>query len=109
MDWLKEGVWEKVLGNIRTKPVYCRADAGERVRKNVLDPFTLLAVARGAGIRDEHQLVTAVIQASAMSCTSAAVGAFHNTLLAGANGWDKAHGYDLVNDCLLYTSPSPRD
>ncbi len=74
------------------------AKSEERLRKNVIDPFSSIVIASVLEIDTSSDLLGAQALRTTMGGISNAVGAFHQTILGAVPGWaDHDFGYDLEN------------
>lgn len=96
-DWLPDAALEAATTTFARSIAKCREERQARSRRNVLDPFSLIAVAHVFGANSADDALSYADMSAIVGCIGNALGRFHQQVLGGANGWrDHDRGFDLI-------------
>lgn len=99
LDWLREGELKAATLKFKEAIAKCRDEQQRRAVRNVLDPFSMVAVAYVFGTKTSEELMPSIGVNSVVNCIGNALGRFHQDVLGSANGW-KNHdrGFVLISE-----------
>ena len=96
LPWIDDRVLRHVVLTMLERAQDASNHAPERIKKNVIDPFSSLIIAAATGISEEDDLTSVQQVNSASSGISNAIGNFHQQILGAVDGFDNHDaGYDL--------------
>lgn len=96
-DWLPEAALEAATDTFAASIARCRREQRVRIRRNVLDPFSLAAVAHVFGADSADDVLDYARMSAVIGCIGNALGKFHQQVLGGAEGWrDHNRGFDVI-------------
>lgn len=97
--WISDSDLEKAVNQFAERANNAKRCASERMKKNVVDPFSSLIVASTLGVDSREVLVGAQQNASALGGIYNALGDFHQQVLGSVDGWTNHDAsYDLENE-----------
>lgn len=98
LSWISDLDLEKAVELLVKRANDAKVKAPERMRKNVVDPFSSLVVASTFGVKTKAQLVNTQQASSALDGMGNALGSFHQQVLSSVDGWvNYDASYDLEN------------
>ena len=98
-DWLSDELLEAATTTFVDSIARCKDEQQERVRRNVLDPFSLASIAHVFGVDTADDILGYASTSAVIGCIGNALGRFHQQVLGGADGWrDHDRGFDLISD-----------
>ncbi len=98
LSWLSDEDLYSAIDELKIRANRAKEQAGQRMKKNTVDPFASLIIAHTYQVQSAQELQSLQESASAQSGISSAVGHFHQRILGSINGWkDHDAGYDLEN------------
>lgn len=96
-DWLPDATLEAAISTFATSIAKCREEQEVRSQRNVLDPFSLIAIAHVFEADSADDALAYAGMSAIIGCIGNALGRFHQQVLGGANGWrDHDRGFDLI-------------
>ena len=96
-DWLPDAALEAATNTFAASIARCRQEQRVRIRRNVLDPFSLIAVAHVFAADNADDVLGYARMSAVIGCIGNALGKFHQQVLGGADGWrDHNRGFDLI-------------
>ena len=101
LDWIADSDLEDAVNLLVKRANDARTKAPQRMKRNVVDPFSSLVVASTFKIKTEEELVNAQQASSALDGMGNALGSFHQQVLSSVRGWvDHDASYDIENEDL---------
>ena len=98
LNWISDARLYSAVNTLAEGCAKARDEAGTKIHKNVVDPFSCLTVASTFKIQTVDGLLELQKYASALSGIASAIGNFHQNILSSVDGWvDHDAGYDLEN------------
>lgn len=98
LSWITDPDLESAVNILTKRANDAKEKAPERMKKNVVDPFSSLVVASTFHVQTKEQLVNAQQASSALDGMGNALGSFHQQVLSSVKGWvDYDASYDLEN------------
>lgn len=98
-DWLSDADLQAAADSFEQAIERCREEQAGRVRRNVLDPFALAAIAHAYGANTAEDAISYSTMNAVVLCISSALGRFHQQVLGSASGWrNHDRGFDLISD-----------
>ena len=99
LDWLREGELKAATIKFKEAIAKCRDEQQRRTVRNVLDPFSMVAIAYVFGTKTSEELMPSIGVNSVVNCIGNALGRFHQDVLGSANGWENHdRGFDLISE-----------
>ena len=99
LDWLREGELKATTIKFKEAIAKCRDEQQRRTVRNVLDPFSMVAIAYVFGTKTSEKLMPSIGVNSVVNCIGNALGRFHQDVLGSANGWENHdRGFDLISE-----------
>ena len=99
LDWLREGELKAATIKFKEAIAKCRDEQQRRTVRNVLDPFSMVAIAYVFGPKMSEELMPYIGVNSVVNCIGNALGRFHQDVLGSANGWENHdRGFDLISE-----------
>ena len=97
-EWISESDLRRAVLDFAGRAGSARAEANERMRKNVVDPFSSMITASTLGVASRDELMDIQRGASALGGIYNALGNFHQQVLGSVCGWaNHDASYDLEN------------
>ena len=98
-DWISdahlEAATDAFIGSIEK----CKDEQSERMRRNVLDPFSLISIAHVFAARTAGDVLDYAGTSAVIGCIGNALGRFHQQVLGNAEGWrNHDRGFDVICD-----------
>lgn len=98
LQWISDSDLEEAVSQFVKRANNAKRCASQRMKKNVVDPFSSLIVASTLNMDSKEALINAQQNASALSGIYNALGNFHQQVLGSVIGWTNHDaGYDLEN------------
>ena len=99
LSWISDSDLENAVSILTKRATDAKEKAPERMKKNVVDPFSSLVVASTFDIKTKEQLVNAQQASSALDGMGNALGSFHQQVLSSVDGWfNRDASYDIENE-----------
>lgn len=96
-DWLPNADLEAATNTFAASIARCRDEQQARIRRNVLDPFSLMSIAHVFGAATTEDALRYAGMSAVIGCIGNALGKFHQQVLGSAHGWrDHDRGFDLI-------------
>lgn len=96
-DWLPNADLEAATNTFAVSIARCRDEQQARIRRNVLDPFSLISIAHVFDAATTEDALRYAGMSAVIGCIGNALGKFHQQVLGSAHGWrDHDHGFDLI-------------
>lgn len=96
LSWISDEDLLKAVHSLQNRANEADSKSAERIKKNVVDPFSSLIIASSLAVDSTSSLVSIQKSASALSGISNALGHFHQNILGSVRGWENHDaGYDL--------------
>ena len=99
LSWLKNEDLENAISQLQARIKAATKNVDQRIRKNVVDPFSSLLIASAFEAKGDMELKNLHRSSSISSGISSAIGNFHQSILSRVSGWENHDaGYDLMNN-----------
>ena len=99
LTWLRRHELDAATDKFKTAIADCRLKYRQRMNHNVLDPFSLAAIAHVFRRVTSGDVIDVAGSNAVVNCIGNALGRFHQEVLASADGWSNHdRGFDLISE-----------
>ena len=96
-DWIDDAALEAATNGFIESIARCKDEHAQRMRRNVLDPFSLISIAHVFVAPTPDDVLGYAGTSAVIQCIGNALGKFHQQVLGNAKGWlNHDRGFDLI-------------
>ena len=99
LTWLRRHELDAATDKFSAAIADCRMKYRQRMSRNVLDPFSLAAIAHVFRSTSSDDVIDIAGSNAVVNCIGNALGRFHQEVLGSADGWSNHdRGFDLISE-----------
>ena len=99
LKWIADGDLTKATDKFVSSIADCRAKHQQRMIRNVLDPFSIAAIAHVFRLSNRDDVMGVAGSSAIVNCIGNALGEFHQEILGSAKGWQNHdRGFDVISE-----------
>jgi len=98
-DWISDADLDAATEAFVASIARCKDEQSSRLRRNVLDPFSLISIAHVFAAQTPNDVLDYAGTSAVIGCIGNALGKFHQEVLGSAKGWrNHDRGFDIICD-----------